>query len=236
MNELETKIAALFAKAEATTFPAEAEAFMKKAEELMLKHGIELAQLQANKPGAKREEIVTVRFHIKNGHGYAAAMADIAHAIAPSFSVRSLQTTLGDGGRVIWYIGHKSDVEQAERLAQSLVGQSRTQALHWWKTEGKALMYRATDNDAFLARREFIHAFARGAGARLAETRIRIVEESAPGTGLVLVERGKLVDSWIDENMSVGKGRRTNRRTGGEAARSAGREAGRNAIGNKQLG
>lgn len=236
MSGIETKIANLLAKAEATTFPAEAEAFMAKAEELMLKYGIEQAQLQAHLPGQKREEIVTVRFMIRNGHGYAAAMADIAHTIAPNFSIRSMQSAMGDGGRVIWYVGHKSDVEQAERLAQSLTEQSRKQALHWWKTEGKAGSPWATDNEAYLARREFIHAFARGVGSRLAETRSRVVEESAPGTALVLVERSKLVDSWVSENMQVGTARQTKRRSGGYEARVAGREAGRKAVTNKELG
>lgn len=233
---IESTITKLLAKAEGTTNPHEAEAFMAKAEELMLKHGIEQAQLQAHLPGHKKEEIVTVRFTIRNGHGYAAAMADIAHTIAPHFSIRSMQTILNDGGRVMWYVGHKSDVEQAERLALSLTEQSRTQALHWWKTEGKATQWWATDNDAFLARREFIHAFARGVGSRLAETRTRVVEEAAPGTALVLVERGKLVDNWIAENMQVGKGRATRRRDGGEQARAAGREAGRKAVTSKEIG
>lgn len=232
---IESTIAKLLAKAEGTTNPHEAEAFMAKAEELMLKHGIEQAQLQAHLPGAKKEDIVTVRFVIRNGHGYAAAMADIAHTIAPNFSIKSLQTVMPDGGRVMWYIGHKSDVDQAERLALSLTEQSRTQALHWWKTEGKATQWWATDNEAFLARREFIHAFARGVGSRLAETRSRVVEEAAPGTALVLVERSKLVDNWIAENMTVGVARATRRRSGGNEARVAGREAGRNAVTNKAL-
>lgn len=232
---IESTIAKLLAKAEGTTNPHEAETFMAKAEELMLKHGIEQANLQAHLPGNRREEIVTVRFTIKNGHGYAAAMADVAHAVAPSFSVRSLQTILSDSSRVIWYVGHKSDVEQAEQLAQSLIGQSRTQAMHWWKTEGKHEMYWSSDNDAYLARREFIHAFARGAGSRLAETRIRVVEESTPGTALVLVDRKAAVDNWMADNMNVGKGRATSRRTGSASAASAGRQAGRDAVGTKAV-
>jgi hypothetical protein len=233
---IETTIAKLLAKAEGNTNPHEAESFMAKAEELMLKHGIEQANLESVLPGQKREEIVTVRFRIPNGHGYAAAMADIAHAIAPSFSVRSMQTVLGDSARTVWYIGHKSDVAQAERLSESLLAQCRPQAMHWWKTEGKASQPWASDNDAYLARREFIHAFASGVGSRLRETRSRVVEESAVGTALVLVERSQLVDNWIDENMQTGKARSSSRRTGGHAARSAGREAGRNAVGSPSLG
>jgi hypothetical protein len=238
VSALETKIANLLAKAESTNHPAEAEAFMAKAEELMLKHGIERATLEAGRPGQRREDIVQVRMYVKNGHGYATAMSKVAHAVAPSFSVTSLKSSMPDGGQIIWFIGHKSDVEQAQALASSLMEQSRKQALHWWKTEGKHdYGYRGyhTDNDAYLARREFIFAFASGVRSRLEETRSRVVEESGTGTALVLVERQTLVDNWIAENMKVGKGRASNRNHGGYAAAKAGKQAGREAIGTKQV-
>ena len=232
---MESTIAKLLAKAEGTDNPLEAEALMAKDEELMLKYGIEQANLQAHLPGNRREEILKIRITIRNSHGYAAAMGNIAHEIAPSFSVRSFQTTLDDGGRIIWYVGHKSDIEQAEQLAQSLITQSRSQAMHWWKTEGKQAHSWYTDNQAYLARREFIYAFAVGAGSRLRETRVKIVEDSAPGTALVLVDRTKVVDNWIDSNMSVGKGRATSRARGSASASSAGRQAGRDAVGTKAI-
>lgn len=233
--KIEATIAKLLAKAEGTNHPAEAEAFMAKAEELMLKHGVERAHLEAKAPGTKREAIVTSKIHIPNGHGYAAAMGAIAHAVAPSFSLRSLKSSLYDGAQVVWFIGHKSDVEQAEVLANSLIGQARSQALHWWKTEGRATHPGYTDNDAYLARREFIFAFASGVRARLEETRNRVVEEAGTGTALVLVDRAKLVDQWVDENMQVGKGRRTNRTHGSYAAAAAGRQAGRDAVTQKAV-
>lgn len=238
MASIEDKIAKLLTKAEGTTNPHEAEAFMAKAEAMMLENGIERAMLENRHPGQRREDIIQTRVHLKNGHGYAKAQLAIFHAVAPSFSVRSLQSGMYDGSWMAFLIGHKSDVEQAKTLASSLMEQARKQALHWWKTEGKhayAGVTDLTDNDAYLARREFIYAFASGVRNRLQETRSRLVEEATTGTELVLVERGKLVDNWIDENMKVGKARSSNRNHGGYAAAKAGRQAGRDAIGTKEV-
>lgn len=232
---IEDTVAKLLAKAEGTNNPHEAEAFMAKAEELMLKHGIERAMLEDRKPGHVKQEIVVKRVMIPGGHGYAAAMLAIGHAIGPSFSLRTLQSKFGAEGKVLWLIGHKGDVEQAEALFASLSEQSRSQAVHWWKTEGKANAPWATDNDAYLARREFIYSFATGVRQRLEETRSRVVAEGEPGTALVLVDRVKAVDEWIDGNMEVGKGRASRRSSGGAAARQAGQKAGREAVTTKAL-
>lgn len=231
MDKYEDKIAKLIAKAEGTNNPHEAETFMAKAEAMMLEHGIERAHLEAkSRPG----DIVQARIKVKNGHGYATAMARIAHFIAPIFEVRSFRVSLHDGGQVIILVGHKGDVDQVETLATSLMEQARKQAIHWWKTEGKPY-HTGTDNDAYLARREFIFAFASGVNDRLQETRSRVVQEAATGTALVLVERAHLVDDWVASNMQVGKARVTKRRAGSYEAGVAGKQAGRDAVGTKAL-
>ena len=58
-TDIETKIAKLLAMAEGTTNQHEAETFMAKAEELMLAHGIERAQLEAKAVGAARKTTPT---------------------------------------------------------------------------------------------------------------------------------------------------------------------------------
>lgn len=234
MSKIDT-IAKLLAKAEGTNNQHEAETFMAKAEQMMLEEGVDRAMLEARRPGQKREDIVQERIYIKNGHGYGMAMKKVAHAVAPSFSVHSLQANMYNGDIVVFLIGHRSDVEQAKVLAESLMEQSRKQALHWWKTVGKAEHPHYDDNDAYYARREFIFAFASGVRARLEETRNRVAEEAGTGTDLVLRERLEVVIEWVDENMKVGKARASNRIGGGQAAARAGKQAGRDAISHKEL-
>lgn len=231
---MEDKIAKLLAMAEGTTNPHEAESFMAKAEELMLQHGIERAQLEARRPGHVKREIVIKRIHILGGHGYAMAMVQIGHAVGPSFSVKTLQSNAGEG-RILWLVGHTTDVDDAERLVNSLLPQSVAQAKAWWRKEGKSSSPFATDNEAYLARREFIFAFASGVRSRLDETRNRVVAEAGAGTELVLVDRAKVVQSWIDDNLETGKARRTNRRAGTYEAVIAGREAGRDSVNSKAV-
>jgi hypothetical protein len=241
-DTIETKIAKLLAKAEATTNQHEAEAFMEHAERLMLKHGVERAQLEAKQVGATRKTtpIVTKRIRIKDGSGYALAFLAIGHEVGPVFNVRTLQSTIsGSPDKMIWFIGHEDDVADVETLFTSLMKQAQPAAVAWWRNDGKANWngwYAPTDNDAYLARREFIFGFARGAGARLRETRGRVVQQAGSGAELVLVDRSKAVDRWIEDNLQVGKGRATNRRVGGAGASSAGREAGRNAVASRALG
>lgn len=238
-TEIEIKIAKLLNLAENTTNAHEAEAFTAQAEKLMLKYNIEQATLDAakQKSGAATDlDVVIEQVHIADGHGYALAMLEIAHYIGPSFSLRTLQSSVKDSSaKVAWFIGHRSDVEQAVTLFRSMMIQSKDQAVSWWRTTGKHSTIWMTDNDAYLARREFIFAFGRGVGSRLQETLGKVVAESAAGTELVLVDRRAQVDRWVEGNLKIGKGRTSSRRGGGNAARSAGFQAGRDAINGKAL-
>jgi len=243
-SSIESTIAKLLAKAEGTTNQHEAEAFMQKAEELMLKHGVERAQLEAKQVGATRKTtpIITKRIRIKDGSGYALAFLQIGFEVAPVFNVRALQSSVyGSNDKMLWLIGHEDDVADAETLFTSLRTQAQPAAVAWWRKDGKAEFearnwVKATDNEAYLARREFIFGFARGAGARLRETRGKVVQQAGTGAELVLVDRKAAVDKWIDENMQVGRGRATSRRSGGSGARAAGTQAGRDAVASRAIG
>jgi len=60
---IETTIAALIRKAERTKFEAEADVFMAKAQELMVKHAIDIAAIEVV-TGERKEEISIQEFHL----------------------------------------------------------------------------------------------------------------------------------------------------------------------------
>lgn len=226
------KVALLLAKAEGTDNPAEAEAYTAKAEELMLKHGIEEAQVQAKRPGAKVDPIIIERIYV-NGT-YEAATVTYGYAVAPTFNCKSYQSKDRTKGHYIWLVGHTSDVEQAAILVRSMLIQSEMAMRYWWENGGRETSGhdRATKK---LARRQFMFGFGNGVRERLREIHNRVVHESEPGTALVLVDRSKKVDDWVGQNMSFGKGRSRSLKGGSYAAGDAGHAAGREAVGQRSI-
>lgn len=105
---------------------------------------------------------------------------------------------------------------------------------HWWAAGGRELTGegRATQK---LARRQFMFAFGNGVRERLSEVRNRVVHESGPGTELVLVDRNKKVDSWVQDNMKVAKPKGRGLKGGTYQAGRAGHAAGREAVGQKSV-
>lgn len=226
------KVALLLAKAEGTDNPDEAEAYTAKAEELMLKHGIEEAQVQAKRPGARVDPIIIERIYV-NGT-YEAATVTYGYAVAPAFNCKSYQSKGREKGHYIWLVGHTSDVEQAQILLRSILVQSEMAMRHWWENGGRERTGggRATQK---LARRQFMFGFGNGVRERLSEVRNRVVHESEPGTALVLVDRGKKVDSWVNDNMKFSKSKGGSLKGGTYEASNAGHAAGREAVGQKSV-
>lgn len=226
------KVALLLAKAEGTDNPAEAEAYTAKAEELMLKHGIEEAQIQAKKPGAKVDPIIIERIYV-NGT-YEAATVTYGYAVAPAFNCKSYQSKGSQKGHYIWLVGHTSDVEQAAILVKSMLIQSEMAMRYWWETGGREQSGTGRAEQK-LARRQFMFGFGNGVRERLREIRTRVVKEATVGTELVLVDRGKKVDDWVGQNMSFSKSRGRDLKGGSYLAGAAGHQAGREAVGQKSI-
>lgn len=223
-DSLKAKIAGLLAKAERTTNEHERDAFNAKAEELMIKYGIEQAELQAAGK-VKAEDIIEIKLEF--GGIYAVIMPTFAWYVTQSLGNLTLLRAKSWDGKTHYahVIGHKSDVEAAQLLINSLQLQAMSGMKRWWKTfELRPLL---SGMEAYKARREFIRQFGRGAAERIREERRTEEVEVSTGAALVLASKQEAVDKFVQDNYSVSKGRGGAQGSafGGAAGRAAGRQA-----------
>ncbi|MEV2277847.1 DUF2786 domain-containing protein [Nocardiopsis sp. NPDC049922] len=230
-NDQREKIAKLLAKAEGTDSPAEAEAFTRAAERLMIKWGIEEAVVRAAMTGEQPEEITTAR--ILYTDTYSDAFVAFTSSIVDGLG--ELRTFYVSGHahpdhRVVYVVGHRSDVQRAEMLISSLRLQAVSAMKTWWRTGRYSTHLKGWR--AFKARRQFIISFGHGVGERLAGVRTEtIAETGGASTELVLVDRATRVNAWVDEH--IGELQKTRGLQSSLLGFAAGREAGRRAdIGN----
>ena len=239
------KIAKLLRKAEdSAATPAEAEAFLIKAQALMTQYAITEDMLAAARGVnlEQHEEIVEER--IRYTGVYSAALYDIGAAIARANDAKVLISNGSGKWTTMHVVGHKSDVDRIRMLDASVQIQASS-ALLKWAREPESLPSYYSASQKFKARREFLFGFARGLSDQLhrarkqgeaaaaAEETKRTGGTDAEGTASVeLVVRGKKarVDDWMDEHYGK-KLRKVSRRysSGGYNAGSAGVAAGRRA-------
>lgn len=170
------KVRALLAKAEGTDFPAEAEAFTAKAQELMSRHAIDAAMLSNERPHDLGAGVRSRRVHI--GDPYAAEKAGLLGAVARSNS-----------GRVVWdeqfgwatIVGFPVDLDLAELLFTSLLIQLTRAMADAGAGGGRA------KSASF--RRAFVLSYAQRIGERLraAQQHARDDAQHEYGTSLVPV-------------------------------------------------
>lgn len=227
---LKVKIAKMLSKAERTDNPAERDAYSAKAEAMMMRLGIQAAELEAAGE-VKPEDIVEVR---KPYTGiYAATWSVFSNSVARGFGNLSiLAARSGQRERVVYVIGHKTDVEQFNRLLDSLVLQATSALKKFQKTEDRP----TSVQDRFVVDRSFLEGFAREVSHRLAAERVTAEEEASSGAALVLASKMDRVTNWVDKNYNPkttkGRARRSSYR-----ATVAGQSAGRTAdLGNKRVG
>jgi hypothetical protein len=151
------RIRTLLAKAEATEFAAEAEAFTAKAQDLMTRHAVDEALLGAAEDGAI--DIRGVRVPIHNP--YAGEQVSLLNQVARSNRCRAVwNKPLG----LVTLLGTPVDVDQVEMLFTSLLIQA-TRAM----AEAGARRAGSFDRSASF-RRSFLMAYAVRIGERLTET------------------------------------------------------------------
>ncbi len=185
-----TRIRGLLAKAEATDFPAEAETFTAKAQELMTRYAIDAALIAAATPGTKMT-VVAKRIHVDNP--YPTAKMQLLTEIARVNSVRAIWS---EDWAIATVVGTPVDLEQTEMLYFSLLVQG---------TRAMARAGRNSHDRSTSFRRSFLYSYAVRIGQRLAEveqeTTVRATTDArSQGTDLVpiLAARAEAVDDEFD--------------------------------------
>ncbi|WP_433230900.1 DUF2786 domain-containing protein [Micromonospora sp. CA-248260] len=148
------RVRALLAKAESTTFPAEAEAFTGKAQELIARHSLERALVEADtahpdRPGGVR---------ISTDAPYAGAKALLVQEVA---AANRCESVWSDDLGFATVLGFSADLEAVELLHTSLLVQATAAMLRGRRErQGGGRRTKAYDE-------AFLHAFARRIGERL---------------------------------------------------------------------
>ncbi|WP_433341013.1 DUF2786 domain-containing protein [Streptomyces sp. CA-253872] len=209
-----TRIRALLAKAEATAYPAEAEALSAKAQELMTRHRVDSARL-AGVPAGPGEGVAACRIGVEPPYGEAQAI--LLDAVARASGCRAVwneehgfSTVVGDAG----------DLAAVELLHTSLLVQAQS-ALTRAEAQARAAGRRRTKT----FRQSFLLAYAEHIGARLEETAESTVTESAePEVLPVLAARDVAVTEATERMFPKTKAARV-RGVSDEAGWLRGREA-----------
>lgn len=184
------RIRALLAKAEATTFPEEAEALSAKAQELMARHTVDAALL-AVKSGAAQ---IPGACRIGVEAPYEEAKAVLLDAVAGANRCRSVWNSAYEFSTVV---GFESDLEAVELLYTSLLVQG-TAAM----TRAEAGQRAGGRKRTKTFRQSFLLAYASRLGQRLAETAEHTVADTvaeAPDNLPALVARDVAVTSRAEE-------------------------------------
>jgi hypothetical protein len=117
-----TKIRRLLAQAESTNYAEEADSFTAKATELMQRHRIDRAALEAAKGRSRTHGVAGRRCWLEPP--YVEQKASLLHVVASAYGCRAVQVReLG----VVTLVGELEDLEMTELLFTSLLLQATTQ-------------------------------------------------------------------------------------------------------------
>lgn len=211
------KIAALLAKAEATTSDEEAQALSAKASELIMKYGIEQAEVDALRQarGEAKGKIIEKAIWFGGTHSLGLVIGSclVAEAMGGG-TLKTLRSSaevpdykgvtgkFGDPNRdnrkgcYLFLFGYESDVEQAEVLIASITIQSLSALRRFTRTEDYRNA-RRWDGET-IVKRSFVEGFFAGAAAKIASSRRKVVEEVATsGTEIALRNREQEVGDFV---------------------------------------
>lgn len=229
------KIQALFAKANATNFAEEAEAYLAKAEELMAKYNLDEAIFKADSNGGKvtEEEIVRASWKINTKGGHAPSRMKAYFPViwamgAQGFYSEEKEQRYVDRNMTITIIGQKSVVDgillflpAMELTMERLADQESKAATAAAKLDGT--LY---SNTGCNARRGFMMGFGSGVGDRIRASQEALKEQVKGTTGeLVLATRESALDAYMaryHSNLRAGRSRQKHDDTAYQNGKRAG--------------
>ncbi|MEV4760623.1 DUF2786 domain-containing protein [Micromonospora sp. NPDC049559] len=187
------RVRGLLAKAESTEFPEEAEALSAKAQELMTRHSIDRALLDAG-PGPRTAEPIAVRVGVEAP--YEPPKALLLQHVAEANRCRSVWSA--DLGFATVF-GYPADSASVELLYTSLLVQATAAMVHDGPRTGSG---GGSSKRSF--RQSFLHAYAVRIGERLRgaadeASRAAVEEEGADRLLPVLAARDDRVREAVDE-------------------------------------
>jgi hypothetical protein len=147
------RVRGLLAKAESTAFPEEAEALSAKAQELMNRHALERAMLDADLPA----EATSRRMWLDKS--YFKEKAQLVHVVSEAFRSRAVAY---DGFGFIALVGDEVDLESVELLSTSLLVQATRAMVAVGGRAGKGSEARSRP-----FRKSFLVSYASRIGERL---------------------------------------------------------------------
>ncbi|MEV6486644.1 DUF2786 domain-containing protein [Streptomyces sp. NPDC051576] len=184
VSRMLTRIRALLAKAEATGFPEEAEALSAKAQELMARHSIDEALLDAQAPAKDAPGACRIGVEAP----YEQAKAVLLDAVAGANHCRAVWN---DAFGFSTVVGFEGDLEVVELLYTSLLVQATTAM-----TRAEAAQRAGGRRRTKTFRQSFLAAYAHRIGTRLAEAAgTQVTDDLLP----VLATREVAVTDRVDE-------------------------------------
>ena len=237
MSDVVDKIRKLMALADKAGTPEEAELAFAKAQELMVKHAIDEANLRSEGHTVDSEPIVVHVIHLGKRDEIKAAKMLLYVLVGQANQCRVLDATKYRDE--VHIVGHKSSAEFVEMLVANILIQYAGERTKAWK-EYQA-RYKVRGMQPPESRFKWVNGFAWGyaqrIGERLKETSSTTATKSKGGE-LALRDKSALVDDWMRDNMRVGKGRSLRNRSSWEsrgmgrtAANKADISGGRNNVG-----
>ncbi|MFD4676554.1 DUF2786 domain-containing protein [Lentzea sp. NPDC058450] len=178
------RVRGLLAKAESTAFPEEAEALSAKAQELMNRHALERAMLDADLPALATSRRMWL------DKSYFKEKSQLVHVVSGAFRSRAVAY---DGFGFVALVGDEVDLESIELLSTSLLVQATRAMVAVGGKSGKGSEARSRP-----FRKSFLVAYASRIGERL--TAVDEVPEVDDERLLpVLAERKQAVDTLFEQ-------------------------------------